>query len=227
MIRKRSLVYLVCILLFMVSVLVKQRQISYKRNKPIISSFSQWQEKGRPVFVKKVLRENIGIFEKFTLSSKGAGVFEAYVPQGVRDKLAVRQGIYAGPSRAHKIGSVAEIGSGIEFETGMFRVRADINEDLFKGPRQVVYVNTGILYDAICLPDEIIDWQGDKKYVWKAEDMRAVRQEVKIGRHNGYGVIIEDGLKQGDLVVYNGFTGLSENDLVNIVKYVDIPGEGK
>lgn len=222
--KKRILVYFICLLLFVALIIAKQQQVRSMRNKPIISTFSQWRQNGKPVFVKRVFPHDVSLFTKLTLRPAGNEVFEGYVPKAIQEKLAAGQDIYAEPDDSSVIGSISGVSKGISLDTGMFCVQAIFKKSVDSGSWLVVYVNTGTLCDVICVLNDIIDRQNEKTYVWKVEEGRAIKQEIEIGQHNGYGAIVLEGLGAGDLIVYKGFTLLSENDSVNIIKNIDDSG---
>ena len=222
--KKRILVYFICILLFVVSVIARQKQVRFVRNESIVSTFPQWQQNGKPVFVKKVLQEDIPLFTKLTLRPGDNTVFEGYVPKAIQEKLAAGQDIYAEPEDSSIIGYISGVSRDISLNTGMFYVQAAFKKPVDFNGWQVVYVNTGILDNVICVSDDIIDRQDEKMYVWKVEEGRAIKQEIKIGQYNGYGTVVLEGLHAGDIVVYKGFTMLSENDSVTVVQNIDDSG---
>ncbi|MFO1350847.1 MAG: efflux RND transporter periplasmic adaptor subunit [Gammaproteobacteria bacterium] len=57
---------------------------------------------------------------------------------------------------------------------------------------------------ALLVPEEALVPQGDKQYVFKVVEDKAVRTEVKLGQRQGAQVEIADGLKAGDQVVTAG-----------------------
>jgi len=214
-------------LLFVVFVIIRQRQVRFMRNRPIISTVSRWQENGKPVFVKRISRGDILLFEKLTLRPAGNKVFEGYVPKAIQEKLTIGQNIYAESGSGSIIGSISGVSRDISLDTGMYYVKAAFEKPVDASDWIVVYVHTDTLRNVICVSENIIDRQDEKMYVWKVEGARAIKQEVKTGQHNGYGIVIPEGLNAGDIVVYKGFTQLSENDLVNIVKSTDNSGVGQ
>lgn len=222
--KKRVFVYFIGIALFIVAVLIRQGQVRYQRNKVIVSTYSEWQKEGKPVFVEKLLPEDVKLFVKLTLSPVNNVALEGFVPKDILDKLAEGQKVYNDSAGKQALGCITKLANEISLETGMYAVQVVLQNPLEKLERMVVYINTGVLADVICVPDNIIDRIDQKTYVWKIENGRAARQDVETGPHNGYGVIIAKGLNQGDIVVCEGFTQLSENDRVDIIRYIDNSG---
>lgn len=225
--KKRITVIFVLVILSAASIFMKQQDVRLRRNKIIASTFSEWRNNGKPVVVKEILPKDVYLFTKLTLRPLGEKTFEGYVPKIIWKKLAKGQDIYITPESANAVGHITEISRDISLDTGMFRVKAVFEEPVNSGNWQVVCVNTGILPDVICVPDNIIDRENGKAYIWKVEDGRAVRQPLEVGEDNGYGAVILEGLQEGELAVYEGFTRLSEGDLVDIIKDTDDPGEAE
>jgi multidrug efflux pump subunit AcrA (membrane-fusion protein) len=209
--------------LFIISIITKQHQARFIRNKPIVSSVSEWQKNGKPVFIKQILKEDVPLFTKLTLVPKDNNVFEGYAPKSIQEKLAAGQNIYTGPDSSDIIGSVSEVSADISLDTGMYYVKAVFEKPIEASNWLVVYVHIGTLRDIIRISDNIIDRQDEKNYVWKVVEGRAVKQEIKTGQHDGYGIVVLEGLRVGDFVVCEGFTDLSDNELVSI-KNIDNTG---
>ena len=220
--KKRISVYFICLLLFIAFVIAKQQQVRFRRNKPIVSTFSQWQQNGKPVFVKRVLLEDVPLFEKLTLRPVGNRTFEGYVPKATQEKLAIGQNIYVESGSDEIIGSISEISNDISLDTGMFYVKADFEKSVDVSDWLVVYVHIDTIFNVICMPNTIIDHEDGQYILWVVDDGYARKRTVIIKRRNGYGAVIEEGLEAGDYVVMRGFTQLSDNDKVNILDSIDV-----
>ena len=219
--KKRILIYFICLLLFVALIIVKQKQVRSSRNRPIISTFSEWQQNGKPVFVKRVLLKNVSLFEKLTLRPVGNEVFEGYVSKATQEKLAIGQDIYAESDSNNIIGSISEISKNISLDTGMFYVKAVFKKSVDVSNWLVVYVHINTLFNVICVPNTIIVQEDNQHVLWIVTDGYARKRTVAIKRHDGYGAVIAEGLEAGDYVVTRGFTQLSDNDKVNILDNTD------
>ena len=222
--KKRIFIYFILIVIFIVLVLFRQNQVSLERSQPIINTYAIWKEKGKPVVVKPVMPGNVIMFVKITLETADGTSFEGYVSKERQKMLSEGQGVYADSKDNVPSGKITYVSDEIEFDTGMFEVKAVFTKPFAEKKRDVVYVNTGLLRDVICVSDTIIRKDGDMNFVWKIKEGRAVKQQIVIGCRNGYGVIIEKGLNEGDLIVYDGFMQLSQDDLVNIINSKDNQG---
>ena len=220
--KKRILIYFICVLLFIVFVITKQQQVCFRRNKPIISTSSQWQQNGKPVFVKRVLLKDVPLFEKLTLRPVGNGIFEGYVPKATQEKLAIGQDIYVESGSNSIVGFISEISNDISLDTGMFYVKAVFKKPVDVSNWIVVYVHIDTLFNAICMPNAIIGHEDGQYILWVVVDGYARKRTVVIKRHDGYGAVIAEGLEEGDFVITRGFTQLFNNDKVNILNSRDI-----
>ena len=220
--KKQILIYFICLLLFVALIIAKQQQVRFMRNKSIISTFSQWQKNGKPVFVKRVLPKNVPLFEKLTLRPVGNGTFDGYVPKAIREKLSIGQDVYLESGSSNIIGSISEISNDISLDTGMFYVKAEFTKPVDVSNWLVVYVHIDTLLNVICVSNTIIDQEDNQDILWVVVDGYARKRPVVIKSRNGYGAVIAEGLEIGDYVVTRGFTQLSDNDKVNILDSLDI-----
>lgn len=86
------------------------------------------------------------------------------------------------------------------------------NEDglLFPGMIGKVSLHSE-LCSGIVIPSNIVLLDSDSKFVWVVESGRAHKRHVLISGYSGKGVIVEDGLHQGDSVIVEGYQKISGN----------------
>lgn len=65
----------------------------------------------------------------------------------------------------------------------------------------------------------VINMSDNQRYVWVANKGKAMRRKVTVGMYTTDGIVIRDGLKDGDLVVVEGQTKLSEGMAVETMKF--------
>lgn len=219
MAKKRNGVYLIILAVIVLLVVVKQQVITAKRNRKIISSFTEWQEHGKPVVLKSVKRENVKLYTKITAVPVSGTGYEAYVSKTIQEKLRPGQSFYVRGQNGDAGGKVVGVAEAIDTDTGLFRVRLVLDHAL-RSPQGtlIVCVHTGTLADVICVANDVLEKEGDDYVVWVAQDGRARRRTVTLKQRDGYGAVIEKGLQEGDRVVVEGFTLLSDNDKLNVLK---------
>lgn len=71
-------------------------------------------------------------------------------------------------------------------------------------------------YPQILLPASVIQLDGVRTYVWIVEDDVAIRKEINIGKLYRNGVMVENGLKEGDRVIVNGYQKISNGTKVEV-----------
>ena len=69
---------------------------------------------------------------------------------------------------------------------------------------------------AIVVPQQAIQISGQEKFVWTVKDGKAHRQGVTTGDVTAEGVVVETGLKTGDVVIVEGQNKVSEEGRVKI-----------
>lgn len=220
--KKQISIYFICVLLCIAFVIAKQQQVRFKRNEPIVSTFSQWQQNGKPVVAKRVLPKNVLLFEKLTLRLVDNGIFDGYVPKTTQEKLAIGQDIYVESGSNGIIGFISEISNDISLDTGMFYVKTEFTKPVDVSNWLVVYAHIDTLFNVICVPNTIVDQEDGQYILWVVVDGYARKRTVTIKRRDGYGAVIAEGLEAGDYVITRGFTRLSDNDKVNILDSTDI-----
>lgn len=219
--KKRTIIYLLCIAAIFLAVIIKQRVVTAKREKKIASTFSEWQERGKPVVVEAVKKGNVRLFTKMTVVAAAGGEreYEGYVPTAVREKLMSGQEVFLKGNDGDEkpAGRVVDVAQVIDIDTGMFHIRVVLDDGASLEDRQVVYVHTGMFEDVICVSNDVLNKEGDRYVLWTAIGGRAHQKSVEVRERNGYGAIIHQGLDDGELLIVQGFTQLSENDMLNIL----------
>ena len=216
--KRRMLIYLACIVAIILLIVMKQGVITAERNVKTISTFSEWQEKGKPVVVERVVKRNVDLYSKITVVQATGNYYEGYVPKTIQMKLRPGQSLYIEGEEKNVKGNIVEVGNEIDLDSGMFRVRISFeNKENIINDVGIVYVNTGTLSDVICVPNDTVNQEGDDYVLWVAEKDCARKKTVTIEQRNGYGFIIAQGLSVGEMVIIEGFTQLLDNDKLNVL----------
>ncbi len=218
--KKGILSYLVLVLLIVGAIVWRQRTVTRQRAVEVKTMISEWGQYGKPVEVYKVDYRDVPLYTKVTSWQIAPDVFVGFVSRDVRNKIQVGQEMRFMMGADEWTGTIAYIAEDISLETGLYRVEVRLPRTFNLETWLVARAHTDTLKDVICIPNEVTDIDGDQYYVWKIVDNQAVRQEVTIGRRNGFGAVVTDGLKAGDLVAIRGGSLISEGDKVNILKYV-------
>lgn len=68
------------------------------------------------------------------------------------------------------------------------------------------------------VPAALVQTDRNGRYVWIVEDGSVEKTYVKVGSYSGKGVVVEDGLEEGDLMISEGFQKVSTGMKVNILR---------
>jgi hypothetical protein len=214
---KRYLAYGAIFLCFIVAVITRQSIVTKERGADITSVNAEWKDKGKPVVVKKAVKEDVKVYAKITAVSAGNGCYYAYVPQITCEKMEVGQDVFLDNKGGDPAGKISEVSRTVDVDTGMFPVKLIMDNDLLvSGEPLIVYVNTEILKNRISLPREVITFEDQINFVWIIKNGLARKTTVEIGDHNGYAVI-RHGMNEGDIVVLRGYSKLLDGDKVSIL----------
>lgn len=216
--KKRNVIYLICGVVFLFSVIVKQRAVTAGRNEETISAFSEWQQHGKPVAAGIARKKDVMSYTKVTAWQVAPDIFEGHVSRAVRDKLYIGQEMLFKLDDLTFTGVISNIADEISLDTGMFAVQVTFQETFDTPGWVVAYAHTDTIKDAINVPNEMIEKSGGQFTLWKVENGHAVKQPVTIQRRDGYGAVIESGIQEGDVLVMEGFTQLRAGDKVRVVK---------
>ncbi|MFA5276278.1 MAG: hypothetical protein WC417_05250 [Candidatus Omnitrophota bacterium] len=226
----RNKIYAGLAIFAILSVFVRIALVQVERGRTIVSFVSEWDKFGKPVVVKEIRAEDIPMYAKFTVISDSLKSASGFVTGDIKDKLKVGQEVYL-TDKGGSCGAISRLGQELDMDTGMFPVEVEFNAPVTKpGSLSVIFARIQIMKKALVVPNNILDTSGGNRYLWRIQDGKAKRVLVKIGYSNGYGTVISEGLKPGDLVVFNGRGILSEDDAVRIVsdevasRLIDIKG---
>ncbi|HBG61557.1 MAG: hypothetical protein A2Y03_10355 [Omnitrophica WOR_2 bacterium GWF2_38_59] len=218
----RETIYLIFLVVPVFFVISKQMVIKADRNSEILSTFSEWQKNGKPVIVHTIERKDIPKYIKITAWQISPHVFEGNVSKSVRDQLKVGQDMAFKVGQDMFKGEISKIAQEISLDSGMYAVEVTFKESFNIEGWLVAQAHIDTFRNSICIPNEIIENDSGKSYVWKIKDGRSVKQVITVEKRDGYGAIVDSGLVEGDSVVIEGFTQLVPGDKVNILKGLNI-----
>jgi hypothetical protein len=214
----RVLIGVGCIVAFTVLVFWRQHVVQTQRDQTIVSTISEWKTYGKPVQVQNMVRRDIPVYEKITITPLSSSLFEGYVTRDIQKRLRPGQTVFVDTASGARVeGVIRDVGGALDVDTGMFRVRAVFNQEVASSNHIVVaYVHTGTLKDVISIPNEIIADSDGEFFIWTVRDGHASKKNIILGERNGYGAVVLQGLHDGDMVVTQGQTQLSNGDKVRI-----------
>jgi hypothetical protein len=213
---KRGLLYIIFIVLFVLAVFLRQQVVIHNEKREITSVTALWKFEGKPVVVKKIIRDDIKSYTKVTVIKLSDKDYAAYVPKKIQEKIKVGQKIFKDDTGGNSMGVVSAVSQNIDVASGLFVVSMDFN-NFNDTEYDVVYINTESFEDVICLPRDVIISENNEDFVWVVEDGKARKKNVTIESHNGYGSIIKEGLNEDDPVIFKGYTNIFDGDKLNII----------
>jgi multidrug efflux pump subunit AcrA (membrane-fusion protein) len=208
-----------CIIVFTLLVFWRQHIVQTQRDQTIVSTISEWKTYGKPIVVENIAHEDMQVYEKITITPLSQTLFEGYVTKDIQEQLRPGQTVSVDTEQGKRVfGVISCVGQALNVDTGMFRVRAVFDHEVASSNHIVVaYVHTGTLKDVISIPNEIIADNDGEFFIWTVRDGHAYKQNILLGERNGYGAVVLQGLRDGDMVVTAGQTQLSDGDKVRIV----------
>jgi hypothetical protein len=215
----RVLIGVGCIVAFTLLVFWRQHVVQTQRDQTIVSTISEWKTHGKPVVVQNVVRQDIKVYEKITITPLSKRIFEGYVTRDIQERLRPGQTVSVDTEQGEKfLGVINYVGRALNVDTGMFRVQAAFDHEIAASNHSIVaYVHIGTLEDVISIPNEIIIDSKGGFFIWTVRHGHAHKQDIRLGERNSYGAVILQGLHEGDMVVTQGQTQLSNGDMVRIV----------
>lgn len=212
----RTKIYAAIVLFSIIAVFIRIVSVQADRSRSIVSFVAEWNRDGKPVTVKEIKAVDIPVYVKFTVFNNSDKLATGFVTGDIKDKLKIGQDVYFLEGDV-TCGKILTLGQDLDTDTGMFPVGVGFNTSAAKlNSTSVVFARIQIMQKVLVVPNSMLDISGSNYYLWKIENSKAKRIQVKIGSRNGYGTVISEGINSGDLIIFNGRSMLSENDKVRI-----------
>lgn len=209
--------YAAIFIFFIAATFVRIVLVQASRGRQITSFTGEWKKFGKPVTVREIKKTNIPIYAKFTVSINKGKPASGFVTADIKDKLKAGQEIYLTDS-GQPCGKITSISQNLNLDTGMYPVEVEFDQSVnMLEPTAIIFAQTQTLEGALAVPNNVLDVVKEDYYLWKVENKTTKKVKVKIGLRNGFGTIIEEGIKPADYVVFSGQAMLKENDKVDIL----------
>ena len=219
----RVVLYLAVVLICIFFIFVTMKMVEAKRNSPIISFVAEWSREGKPVTVKEIKAADVPAYTKITVIKNSDKIATGFVTADIKDKLKIGQDVFFTDGGV-SCGKIAKLAESLDSNTGMFPVAVEfISPVSVSGSVLVLFARVHTLAQVLVVPNSILDISRGDYYLWKIENQKAKRVQVKIGLRDGYGAVIKQGVSSGDQIVFSGQSSLKENDLVDILREETVP----
>lgn len=141
----------------------------------------------------------------FIISNKDTMTITFHVSEGIRNTLQLGQQIQAERSGRLYDAVITEIGTMLDQQTGLFRIKAsvaDADGGLLTGSTVKIAADTYAQNDTILIPYDAVYYDESQAYVYVAENGRAVRKNIETGIFDATTMSVLSGLtEQDDLIV--------------------------
>lgn len=143
-----------------------------------------------------------------------------FVTDQVRKTLEVGQSVTVSFSGQTYSGSIIEIGGVVDTQTGLFKIKALVEDaaELPDGLSVELSTAAYIQKDAVLIPSDALYFENGDAYVFLAVDGKAVRTPVTVGLYTAETIAVTDGLKEGDPVISTWSATLRDGAPIRIVE---------
>ena len=148
----------------------------------------------------------------FVISNGSNKTVTFYVTDQVRQTLTAGQEVSVVSDGRTYQGAVTEISGVVDAATGLFKVKAVINEAQSLPDGLAVELTTKAYRSsgAILIPSDAVYFDEGNAYVYVARDGAAVRTEVTVGLYTADTIAVTAGLTAGDEVITTWSAGLKD-----------------
>ncbi|MDE6983618.1 MAG: efflux RND transporter periplasmic adaptor subunit [Lachnospiraceae bacterium] len=149
----------------------------------------------------------------FVISNKDTMVATYYVSEDVRNTFHIGQKISLEKDGMNYDGEVFEIGSAVDTNTGLFRVKAAVRGDtanLLSGTKATVTTDTYHENNAVIIPYDAVYYDGTQAYVYIVVDGKAKRTNVSTGLYDADQIVMTEGLSSEDAIVTTWYAQLRD-----------------
>lgn len=213
--KKYFIFYFLTIAVFALLVIAKQKAITKKNEKEIVSFYSSWKTQGKPVVVRKVKKSDMNTSLKMTLTFESENTYVGYLPKRLIKTIALESPVFIHLNDQKIPCKFLEIGSGLDLESGMYPIKILCMEKLpQENKKYLAEVSISGLKNVMILPHDSISLENDKSFVWVVKEGKAHKQFVNLEERNYKGVVA-NGIDEKDLIIVGGAASIEENDPVN------------
>lgn len=155
----------------------------------------------------------------FVISNKDAMVATYYVSEDVRNTFSAGQKITLEKDDVIYDGEVIEIGSAVDMNTGLFRIKAAVRGDtsgLLSGTKATVITDTYHENNAVIIPYDAVYYDGTQAYVYTVAEGKARKTNITTGLYDTDNIVVTDGLAVSDTVITTWSAQLREGVEVSI-----------
>ena len=162
----------------------------------------------------------------FVISNGSNKTVTFYVTDQVRQTLTAGQEVSVVSDGRTYQGAVTEISGVVDAATGLFKVKAVINEAQSLPDGLAVELTTTAYRSsgAVLIPSDAVYFDEGNAYVYVAQDGTAVRTEVTVGLYTADTIAVTSGLTAGDEVITTWSAGLKDGAPIRLAGQEEADG---
>lgn len=148
----------------------------------------------------------------FVISNASNKTVTFYVTDAVRGGLIPGQAVTVTGGGSTYTGAVTEIGGVVDARTGLFQIKAIIDDAQTLPDGLTVELSTvsHTVKDAVIVPSDALYFDDGRSYVYLARDGAAVRVPVTVGLYTADSIAITEGLQEGDEIIVSWSANLTD-----------------
>ncbi len=157
----------------------------------------------------------------YTVSNKSTITVTFYVPNSAVESMRIGDSVTVENGQRTYEGSLTEVGTMVDPQTGLFKVKAVVNCDdnsLLTGLSVKIDASTAKAQQAMLLPQEVVYYEDGQAYVYTAEDGAAVQTFIQVGISNEEMVEVVSGLSPDSQVISTWDPNLTDGAAVTLVE---------
>ena len=160
----------------------------------------------------------------FVISNGSNKTVTFYVTDQVRQTLTAGQEVSVVSDGRTYQGAVTEISGVVDAATGLFKVKAVINEAQSLPDGLAVELTTTAYRSSGAIPSDAVYFDEGNAYVYVAQDGTVVRTEVTVGLYTADTIAVTSGLTAGDEVITTWSAGLKDGAPIRLAGQEEAEG---
>ena len=154
----------------------------------------------------------------YTIVNNNTMTVSYYVSEKIKNTCQLGQEIQLERNGKTYNASITEIGSSVDPQAGLFKIKACVaatGEELPSGVTVKITADTYSAQNAVVIPYDAVYYDNSGSYVYLNQDSRAVKRYVVTGIFDDENMVIEEGIDLGDEIVTSWSPQLTSGALLS------------
>ena len=154
----------------------------------------------------------------FVISNAKNKTVTFYVTNEVMKNMTIGQPVTVSAQHGEYSGTVSEIGGIVDSKTGLFKIKALIDEagDIPDGLSVSVTTVSNTTEDSIVVSSDSLYFDNGQPYVYRVEDGKAVRVDVEVSLYTKEKIAIASGLSDNDVIITSWSSNLKDGAVIRV-----------